>query len=177
MMPLAVTFSAFGISMARPLDLHAELARHAKASSRLPPPVMAPSALNTSTLMSKVPSRPVSRGRDAAAALRRAAAEAQGGHIDADRHRQDQLAVLELRLGQRDGRALQRQRAQRQIALVPVAAVATAEIVNTSSTRMAATALSPLPTRQLPAAIWTLTSPATKVSFGSTPVRGVSRYR
>jgi hypothetical protein len=44
-----------------------------------------------------------------------------------------------------------------------------AEIVKTSSVRTPATALAPAPALQLPATNWTFTSPATNMSFGSTP--------
>jgi hypothetical protein len=112
--------------------------------------------------------------RDAAAALGGAAAEAQRGDIDADRHRQDQLAVLELRLGQRDGGALQRQRAQRQRIRAGGGrghGRHREDLVDPGGgDRGGAAADTPAAGDDLD-----LTSPATKVSFGSTPVRGVSR--
>jgi hypothetical protein len=174
MMPLAVTFSAFGISMARPPICTPNLPGTSKASRRLPPPVMAPSALNTSTLMSKVPSRPVSR---AVMPLLLCAVPPPKPSVATS----TPMATVRISLPSlncvlasvTDGPCSDS--GPRASAFVPVAAVATAEIVKTSSTRAAATAVSPLPTRQLPAAICTCTSPATKVSFGSTPVRGVSR--
>ena len=59
-MPLAVTFTAFGISMLRPAIWMPNLPGTLNASSRLPPPVIAARAFLTSTAMSKVPSSPVS---------------------------------------------------------------------------------------------------------------------
>ena len=60
--------------------------------------------------------------------------------------------------------------------LDPAAAVCSEpEMVKISSLRVPATALSPLPTCQLPATTCTLTSPATNMSFASTPVLVVSR--
>ena len=180
MMPLPVTFSAFGISMFRPATWMPNLPGTLKASSRLPPPVRAPSAAKISTLMSKVPSRPVSRAvmpllvwlwvpwvppkPSVATSTPMAIVSTNWPPLNC------------VFASPTDGPSSES--GPSTSAFVPAAAVCSvAEIVKSSSVRMLATAVPPVPTCQLPATIWTFTSPATNVSFGSTPVRGVNRYR
>ncbi len=148
------------------------------ASSRLPPPVMAPSALKTSTLTSKVPSRPVSWAvmpLDVWLAVPCEPPKARLATSTPMATVRISLPSLNCVLARvMDGPCSDS--GPSAMAFDPVAAVCSdAETVNTSSVRMFDTAVSPAPTFQLPATTWTLTSPATNISFASTPVRVDSR--
>ena len=176
MMPLPVTLSAPGISTARLPIWMPNLPGTLKAESRSPPPVMALSAANTSTLMSKVPSRPVSFAvmplLDCALPppkLRLATSTPMATV------RTSFLSLVNCIFASvTDGPSSDS--GPRAIAFDAAPAVCSvAEMVKSSSVRMFVTALAPVPTRQLPATTWTLISPATNRFFGSTPVLGVSR--
>ena len=180
MMPLPVTLKTFGISIFRPAICMPNLPGTLKAASRLaafvatlPPPVMALSALEISTAMSKVPSSPVSSAvmplLDWAPPKLSLATSTPIAIVSMS------LPSLNCVLASvTDGPCSDR--GPSASAFEPAAAVCrVAEIVNSSSVRALSTALAPLPARQLPATTWTLTSPATNRFLGSMPVLGVSR--
>jgi len=138
----------------------------------LPPPVIAPSAAKTSTAMSKVPSRPVSLAvmplPPCAPPKARLATSTPMATVSTS------LPSLNWVLARpTDGPCSDS--GPRLMVLEAAPAVATAVMVKTSSLRAEATTPSPLPARQLPATTCTPTSPTTKVSLGSMPVRVVRR--
>jgi hypothetical protein len=180
-MPAAVIFSAPGMSTSRPPTWMLNLPGTLNAS-RMLPPLSAASAFWMSTTTSKVPSRPVSFAVMPLLDWPEAPPEPPKARL-AESTPMAMVSVSFMSLNcvlasVTDGPSSDS--GPMLIAFEAVPAVCcVAETVNTSSVRTPASALalltSPTTTPQLPATNCTLTSPATNMSFGSTPALVASR--